>query len=103
MLTYNSVIVLQSDNTMANPLLGVRVPGDDLAGFRELCKRYNLEASDAVKMFIADCLREGALPDAIANPNPDIISLHDRVARLEAALNSLGKLNRSHQPSYLVR
>lgn len=74
---------------MANPIFACRIPDEDLQAFRDLCKRYNLDPGDAVKRFMADAIAHGRLPDGILNPGTDTISLHDRVARLEARLEAL--------------
>jgi antitoxin component of RelBE/YafQ-DinJ toxin-antitoxin module len=77
---------------MPNPIMGVRIPPDVLEDFRNLCGRYNLEASEVVKLFVSNCVREGCLPDSILAPDSNVLSLHERVARLEDAIANLGKL-----------
>lgn len=74
---------------MANPIFACRIPDDDLQAFRDLCKRYNLDPSEAVKRFMSESVQSGALPDRVLNPGTDTISLQDRVSRLEARLEAL--------------
>ncbi|WP_354635461.1 hypothetical protein [Planktothricoides raciborskii] len=74
---------------MANPIFACRIPDDDLQAFREICKRYNLDPGEVVKRFISDSVREGVLPDRILDTSSESLTLHERVARLEARIDAL--------------
>lgn len=83
---------------MANPIFACRIPDDDLQAFREICKRYNLDPGEAVKRFMSDAIAQGRLPDEILDPSRDTISLHDRVARLEARLEAIEAEKKQYPP-----
>lgn len=83
---------------MANPIFACRIPDDDLQAFREICKRYNLDPGEAVKRFMSDAIAQGRLPDEILDPSRDTISLHDRVARLEARLEAIESAKKQYPP-----